>query len=196
MKNIYLDCGRHFGEGLEHFCKKLRINNEWKIYSFEANPVTHDFFIKNKKIKFLDLDCEFIHSAVMDFSGETEMLIASNESELEMSGGSSCLSINTWNPRNNFEKSYSRTIKVPCVNFSNFVKNLPKSANIYCKLDIEGAEFDVIESMIENGSIQRIRKFWIEFHENFTTKKKFYKQRKKNITDFFKKNSIQYEEWR
>ena len=62
---------------------------------------------------------------------------------------------------------YSNPIEVESVDFSRFVKDLPEDSNIICKMDIEGSEFSVLRKMIDDGTINRISKFYIEFHERF-----------------------------
>ena len=41
---------------------------------------------------------------------------------------------------------------------------MPES-EIYCKMDIEGAEFSVLRKMIKDESIKKIKKIWIEWHD-------------------------------
>jgi hypothetical protein len=43
-------------------------------------------------------------------------------------------------------------------------------AVIIVKLDIEGAEYEVIESLLESGAINRINELFIEWHDHFFTK--------------------------
>ena len=62
---------------------------------------------------------------------------------------------------------YEEKIKIPSINFSKFVSELPKDSNIICKMDIEGSEFPVLRHMIENNTITRIKEIYIEFHERF-----------------------------
>ena len=55
------------------------------------------------------------------------------------------------------------TIEVETIDFSEFVKNLPPEP-IVCSMDIEGAEFAVLEKMIKDNTIYKIRFLDIEFH--------------------------------
>jgi hypothetical protein len=60
---------------------------------------------------------------------------------------------------------YESEIIVPCVDFSRFVKDLPSPAEIVCKLNVEGSEFVILRRMLSDGSIDRISKLYVEFHQ-------------------------------
>ena len=51
------------------------------------------------------------------------------------------------------------------VDFSQWIiNNFNKNDYIICKMNIEGAEYDILEKMIEDGSIQYVNKCYIAFH--------------------------------
>jgi FkbM family methyltransferase len=62
---------------------------------------------------------------------------------------------------------YDTSVMVESIDFSNFVNKLPKNSHIICKMDIEGSEFQVLRKMIKDGTIKKINKIYIEFHERF-----------------------------
>ena len=47
-RNILIDCGTHFGQGLDEFILKFKVNSSWIVNSFEANPVTFYMFENNQ----------------------------------------------------------------------------------------------------------------------------------------------------
>jgi FkbM family methyltransferase len=58
-----------------------------------------------------------------------------------------------------------RSIKVDCVDFSYWLKqNFTKDDYIHLKLDIEGAEYQVLQKMIDDGSIDLISELVCEWH--------------------------------
>ena len=61
-----------------------------------------------------------------------------------------------------------RTVKT--INFSDFLLNFDEDDYIVVKLDIEGAEYEVIESILDSGTITRINELFIEWHDHFFTK--------------------------
>ena len=60
---------------------------------------------------------------------------------------------------------YESEVIVPCIDFSRFVKELPSPAKIVCKLNVEGSEFAILRRMLSDGTIDRISKLYVEFHQ-------------------------------
>lgn len=196
-KKIHLDLGTHFGQGLNNFISILNIDSNWDVYSFEANPITYNEF---KNIgghnAFGNLNINFLNQAI----GTSEEMISMN---LETAGdtkkpngmASSIISLNEWQPwGGTLQQNFKETAIVQCIDFSNFVSKLDGDF-ITCKMDIEGAEFDILEKMISDRSILKINKIWIEFHDNFFTEKQKYLDRKLNIINFLKDKKIDFFEW-
>lgn len=196
-KKIHLDLGTHFGQGLNDFISMLNINSDWAIYSFEANPITynqfknqggHDFF-KNLKI-------DFLNKAVGVFDGLIEMNLETAGDTKQPNGmASTIINLNEWHPWDGtLQQNFQQTATVECIDFSNFVSQLDGDF-ITCKMDIEGAEFDILEKMIADKSILKINKIWIEFHDHFFINKQEMFDRKNNIIKFLSENKIEFYEW-
>jgi FkbM family methyltransferase len=63
------------------------------------------------------------------------------------------------------ELSGKNFIKVKTINFSKYIiNNFKKEDHIDLKIDIEGKEYDLLEHMIETGSIFYINKIYCEWH--------------------------------
>ena len=59
-------------------------------------------------------------------------------------------------------------VLVETIDFSKFLsENATSDDFVVVKMDIEGAEFDVLPSLIENGTYKLINDFYCEFHETF-----------------------------
>lgn len=148
-KKIFLDCGTHFGEGLKEFHDKLNLNG-WLVYAFEPNPSCI------KKIS-LPFKIEIIEKAVWIENGEA--LFRQDNNNNDKCGVASNLAI-----INNKRDTYIEPIYVKTLDFSEFVHNLPENTYIVCKMDIEGAEFEVLNKMIKDKSICRINELYCELH--------------------------------
>ena len=61
--------------------------------------------------------------------------------------------------------------------------NFDENDYIVVKLDIEGAEYEVIESMLNSGAINRVNELYIEWHDHFFPNKN---------SHFLKENLKQY----
>lgn len=53
---------------------------------------------------------------------------------------------------------------VACVDLARFIKDLPDEEEIVLKMDIEGAEYDVLDHLIKHGVDGRLSLAWIEWH--------------------------------
>lgn len=53
---------------------------------------------------------------------------------------------------------------IDCFDFSAYVKSLDEE--VVMRMDIEGAEYEVLEKMFEDGTIERVKYLEIEFHGN------------------------------
>ncbi|QWD04658.1 hypothetical protein G6720_04155 [Polynucleobacter paneuropaeus] len=71
-RKFFIDCGTHFGQGLDLFINKFNIDQSWIVHSFEANPITYELNKKN--------NIEFVHyhnNAVGDKEMQIELNIES-----------------------------------------------------------------------------------------------------------------------
>ena len=88
------------------------------------------------------------------------------------------------------------TIDVECIDFSEWVKNnFKKEDYIILKMDIEGAEFNVLPKMIANDTLSYVNKMIIEWHDwEFPT----LRNKKIEIQNYISKNYKHMEEiqWR
>jgi FkbM family methyltransferase len=124
-------------------------SSEYAIHSFEPNPVFHEQLSRIPGVTFHQMaawveDCEapFYTSRAAQRDGST--LIASKTTG---------------------QLDYANPITVRCVNFGQWVERTFRPGDLLVlKLDIEGAEYDVLRSMIDDSSIRRIAKLYVEFH--------------------------------
>lgn len=55
-------------------------------------------------------------------------------------------------------------IRVPCFDFSAWLRDLPEPAVV--KMDVEGAEFDILERMVEDGTDLMVSELNLEWHDD------------------------------
>jgi FkbM family methyltransferase len=149
--NAFLDCGSNKGQGLNHFVNLLGIDELWEIHAFEPNPKINIETIQNKRLNIV------IHKKAVwtDNSTRNFKLLKNNEANLvegvvgdkQQSGFWGCEEI----------------VPVECIDFWEFVSLITKE-NVYIKMDIEWAEYQVIEHMLNKGWPNKIRSMWVEFH--------------------------------
>ena len=192
---LFLDCGTNLGQGLNYFNNKYKLfnNNEWKIYTFEPNPyIPLDNMFKNvnnivklkKAIWINDDKIKFICKGKKEKSDR----IKYNEDRFQ--GGGSQLQITK---KNNDIQCHIETdfIDVECINFSNFLKNnKDKFTEIIVKMDVEGAEFEIIDHLIDNDTLKIITELYIETHGRFNFTPEELDSKKKEI-DIIENNLLE-----
>lgn len=142
--NIFLDCGYYTGGALQKYIDAGVVDDTWTIYAFEPNP---EIKVKRRP------NMAIYRKAVWIKNGRINFHIAGRED----AAGIANLTGHT-NPKE---------ISVATIDFSEFVSKLPSGANIICSMDIEGAEYEVLEKMLRDETIGRIRLLDIEFHHRF-----------------------------
>ena len=91
-----------------------------------------------------------------------------------------------------YYKKKEEIIFVKAINFSSFLKKKSKIFNkIIVKMDIEGAELNLIESLIKNKTLAMIDILYLEFHSNYVEKSQYikFKNRERKIISFIKKKT-------
>jgi len=149
MKKIFIDCGGHIGESIRLFKRSEEYDSSYKIYSFE--PLFENFKVyKDWK------DVCFFNSAVWIYDGEINFYIAKSP-----------VSSTLFKEKKTGNVDKDHPIRVKCMDFSQWILNtFDKDDYIILKMDIEGAEFRVLDKMIRDGSIDYINKLYIEWHSN------------------------------
>jgi FkbM family methyltransferase len=157
MRKVFIDGGANMGQSIEAFCNHYPHAEEFEIHSFEPSN-SHFDIVKplnrvaeeyRNKVKGIEIHNKaiWIHDGTIDFYD------AGTES-------SSILY------RTGMIKNPTVTKReVDCVDMGNWIKNsFTKEDHIVLKLDIEGAEYDVIPKMFEDGALEYIDRFFCEIH--------------------------------
>lgn len=148
MRNIYIDCGAYNGDTIKQFnnWKGLLGVGKWQIYAFEPNPAFHAQLKK--------ADIKFDKRAIWISNTEKDFAIDNTENPF---GSTLMRSKEIW--------QHSKKIKVKTLNFSNWLIKF-KEDFVIVKMDIEGAEFPVIDKLLKDNTIDIISILFVEFHHN------------------------------
>lgn len=165
--NIFIDCGTHLGEGLAKFIERYKMTADWKIFSFEPNPVAYQQAIAKEygagEITFIN-KAVWINEGRIKFHAETPP--ASSRSDGE---GSSLISLDDWTPKsaaNPGVGEFSDTYEVECLRLADFIKSEAGPQDfVVVKMDIEGAEFAVLDDLVKSGAIRLIDHLYVEYHD-------------------------------
>ena len=178
MNKYFIDCGAHCGESILSAKQRFGINTN--VISFEPIPG----LAKQLQEIHQDNPTVQIQNSAVWVSDELKTFHLSEE----YTDGSSLL-----DSLNNLRKEHS--INIPCFDLSSWLaESFDEDDYIILKLDIEGAEYEVLNKMIDDGTINLINEFWGEWHdmkisdpETLKTSKKVYK--------YLKDNNINFQEW-
>ena len=197
MKKVHLDLGTHYGQGLNQFISMLNIDKSWQVYSFEANPITYQNFIKSNHYKNLLNHTNLIvinkavynKDTILNFNTEY-----SADRGIRDGMASTLMRIDDWKPNIDNKHNFTSSTSVECIDLARFVDEIDADT-ITCKMDIEGAEFDVLEHLIATQTILKFQSLWIEFHNLFFTDKNLYFNKKNDIIQYLNKNNIRIYDW-
>jgi FkbM family methyltransferase len=178
MKRVYIDCGTHKYEIADPMVKQ---NDFDEYHLFEANPTLVDFdrYSDNPKVTVYN-------QAVWKEDGSINFFLSK-----DYTTGSTINENKTTS-----SVDYSKPVNVPCVNIGKFIlDNFEEGDYIKLKMDIEGAEFDVLDSMIADGSVYYLDDALIEFHhtkikeagivERYRKHKEFFVENKIKLTEHY-----------
>jgi FkbM family methyltransferase len=162
MRKIFLDCGTHFGQGLAQIATNRAMDNTWEIMSWEANPITFCLFDKTFFRK--DLNITFFNQAI-GINNEKIILNVETTKEGYSTGmGSSIIDLDKWNSPLH-SGTFKEKVFVDSIDFSSFIlENFTKDDHIILKMDIEGSEYNVLEKMINDSSLDLISEIYVEWH--------------------------------
>ena len=142
MRKIFLDGGAHNGCSVRMFIENTPDYKDYEIYSFEChNGRYNELALIGNELGLAKF--KPIQKAIWVSDGQKKF----NGWELE----------DTSSPNDNSG--------VESIDFSKFIlDNFSKDDYIILKLDIEGAEYKVVDKMYSDGSLAYISKFYGELH--------------------------------
>jgi len=179
MDNKYfIDCGAHCGESI--LAAKQRFGDDIIIISFEPTPG----LAKQLQEIHKDNPTVNIQNSAVWVNNEIKNFHLSEK----YTDGSSLL-----NSLNDLREDHS--IKIPCFDLSSWLKDtFSKDDYLILKLDIEGAEYEVLNKMIEDGTINLVNEFWGEWHDMKISDLKTLEISKK-VYKYLEDNNIKFKEW-
>ena len=144
MKKVLLDCGANTGQSHEWFMKNRDDSDEYEVHCFEPVPSFKHYF-DNKNLTFHS-DVVWVEDGTIDFYDKGGLSSTLYANKIDHRGKGTQLTVNS-------------------IDFSKFIKdNFEISDYLIVKMDIEGAEYKVIEKMLENKTFEYVDEFYIEFH--------------------------------
>jgi FkbM family methyltransferase len=201
MKKYFLDCGTNLGQGLLQFIDRNIIDKSFEVHLFEPNPYAIDFTKKRlseekyKKYNFIfHTEALWIEECqktltVESFDGEYVCQHTGEHLGCDLNaGGATNIMEDEWvKPHYIEDRHLNKSIQVSCIDFSKFLREtIKENSYVICKMDIEGAEYDVLGKLIDDDTIDLIDEIYIEWHNhllksNYDTNSFILEMRRRNI---------------
>lgn len=202
-KKKFFDCGTHLFQGFKRVSEIHNIDRHWECYCFEANPRTYEASRKSY-LELMEggLDIKHFNFAVSDRDGEAKLNSAQSDAwdgtELGTFTGRSS-NILEVPPQfcGETELSYEQyNYVVKTVDFSKFIKTFSDPEDfIVVKLSVEGSEFDVLDRMIDEGTVNRVDEFYIEFRPNYFENAELYEKKIRDYEAVFRNVGAKLTRW-
>jgi FkbM family methyltransferase len=178
MNKYFIDCGAHCGESILE--AKKRFGMETNVISFEPIP---GLAKQLQEIHKNNPTVQIQNSAVW-VNNDIKKIHLSEE----YTDGSSLL-----NSLNNLKDDHY--LETSCFDLSSWIaENFSKDDYLILKLDIEGAEYEVLNKMIEDGTINLINEFWGEWHD-MKINDEFTKSLAQKVYKYIEDNNIEFKQW-
>jgi len=151
MRKVFIDCGSWYGNSIAKFRSIYEDWQEYDIYAFEANKEVCS--VGEKAIQ----DVTWINAGVWDSNCERTLRTG----------------IGKWSESSTFfkHKKYSSDDrekmhqKVKCIDLAECIKGeFDRNDYIVLKMNIEGAEYRVLNKLIDTGVIDYINELYVDWH--------------------------------
>ncbi|MCF7993661.1 MAG: FkbM family methyltransferase [Chromatiaceae bacterium] len=148
-KGLFIDCGGYDG------CSaiKFRIKNPaFDCVTFEPNPTLWGYYE--------GLPTQLIKKAAYTYNGEIKFTQDNIDED-----GSSVVRRKKIDFTGQKKNSQFPTIKVECIDLAEFIAQSAQTYDkLILKLDVEGAEYDILDKLIEQDLLRHVSKLHCEFH--------------------------------
>lgn len=143
---LIIDCGANIGMSVIYFKHKFP---NCKILAFEPNPDSYNLLERNVRVNHLK-NVEIHNVGLFDKALEIPFYIGNRRASL------------TGSIRK--ERGKGKTINIKAEKLSNYIKHFESIDLI--KMDVEGAEFHIVEDLVTSSTLNKVKEYIIEYHHN------------------------------
>ena len=176
---LFVDLGTNLGQGYTWFSKYFNHKNI-TFELFEPNPYCYNELLKLKdnvsgKIRIFNM-------GVGSKAGRVKFYGLNYNEGGKFSEGGTVI-------KNHNSKKFKHNNNLISVDIENFNDYLIRNSKLYnkiiVKMDIEGAELDLLESLISHQTIELINILYVEFHSKYQIDQQILKNRENTIIKYF-----------
>ncbi len=156
-RKVFVDCGSNTCKVL---AERIERGLETEFFAFEPQPELVGC-VEEVRRRYPGVPIHFLNRAVWVHDGTMDFYLAT-EWGPNHRGGSTLLAGHV---RNASKVDYSRPVTVDCIDLSRWIRrNFNRRDHLVVKMDIEGAEYPVLEKMVVDGTIDYLDELIVEFH--------------------------------
>lgn len=166
QRRVFIDLGAYIGDTIEKLAKKWHPETatSYEVYAFEANPDNIPRVVTYAQAKAgtpgYPWRIDVIPVAVTDFDG---VVYFKTDTRNVKTGGSIIAA--TPHATGDF-------VPVPSARFTDFLQRTVNQEDyVSLKIDVEGAEFAILEDMMKQGSFKLVDEIYVEWHHRFVREK-------------------------
>lgn len=154
MKKVFIDGGARVGEVFDiiHRDMPQYIDFDFVLYEPHPNHIEHLTNLSNEK-KFT-----YINGAIWDKTGLFDFFLS-----VDIYGDQGSTLCSDKKEKLNLETP----VKVQTYDIVDILNKYEKDDYIVLKLDVEGAEYDIIQRLIDTNNIHKVKEYIIEWHDSF-----------------------------
>jgi FkbM family methyltransferase len=183
-RKIFLDLGANCGNtyyrmihNVTEYGEETLSSNDWEAYLFECNPQMIQYFLNNlvaNETKINHRMVQLIPRAASTTNGEIQFYLTAGQDSMDKMPNRECDPHSAYNPSGAstmFGGAHraGTKISVESINFLEWHKamNLQPDDRVHIKMDIEGAEVDILEQFLNDTTNQICywELFWNEYHK-------------------------------
>lgn len=193
-RGLFIDAGSNVGQGWSYF-QRFYPPTLYDYELFEPNP--NCIAVLKEKIRNIPAGCQAnLNEVAVGTDYQTLKFFGLDDSEggRLSQGGSTLKNHNS----DKFEHSDSRSIDVQSINFIDFVdKKSADYSSVVIKMDIEGAEYAVLEKMLASKTFEKIDTIFVEFHSRYMREpeKTLYRLKEKQLRQEISKTPCKFILW-
>ena len=161
-RGLFIDCGSNLGQGLKHF-KRYFPADLYDYILVEPNPYCAGLL--RAMYERSSEHVEIIQAAASNREGQAKFYGLTEDGRGQTSDGGSILRdhASAW-----YAADEERALEVRTFALADLIASRADAyPAIIMKLDIEGAEYEVLEHLLETGVHRRLNGLYVEFHSQY-----------------------------
>ena len=153
-RHLFVDCGGQDGCSIRRFVREFDPAGRFEFVTFEPNDRYAHCYSDFSRHRL-------IQAAVFDRDGTEQFFLDRDDGD-----GSTFFSNKLTAPNGGFGSlDLANPITVRTIDLSSWLrKNTGSFDYVILKLDVEGAEYDILEKMMRDRTIRRIKHLFVEWH--------------------------------